>query len=300
LRVYVWPTTPSRRRQALLGAWSEPEQRGFGLFLDQGAPEVRMGDGQGGVAKLSTATPLLERCWYLVTASFDAASGRLEISQAPVTQKTFHPDDSASVSDRTTVRPSCTGLPFLFAAWYEGPSEAPGPERPVSAGGHYNGKLDRPRLAGRALGPAEMVALGGDDLPDGLVTSVVAAWDFSVDIPSETLVDLSPNRVDGRIVNLPARAMTGHNWTGDVMDWTEAPGQYGAIHFHDDDLVDAGWQEDFAFEVPQDLRSGIFASRLRANEAVVWVPFVVRPPRGPARGRIAVLASTASDGVSML
>jgi N,N-dimethylformamidase len=299
LRVYVWPTTPSRRRQALLGAWSEPEQRGFGLFLDQGAPEVRMGDGQGGVAKLSTATPLLERCWYLVTASFDAAGGRLEISQAPVTQKTFHPDDSASVSDRTTVRPSCTGLPFLFAAWYEGPSEAPGPERPVSAGGHYNGKLDRPRLAGRALGPAEMVALGGDDLPDGLVTSVVAAWDFSVDIPSETLVDLSPNRVDGRIVNLPARAMTGHNWTGDVMDWTEAPGQYGAIHFHDDDLVDAGWQEDFAFEVPQDLRSGIYAARLRANEAEFWVPFFVRPPKGQAHGKIAFLASTATYVVYM-
>ena len=103
----------------------------------------------------------------------------------------------------------------------------------------------------------------------------------------------------GRTVNLPARAMTGHNWTGEVMDWTQAPAQYGAIHFHDDDLVDAGWQEDFRFEVPQDLRSGVFAARLRANEAEFWVPFFVRPRKGSARGKIAFLASTATYIVYM-
>jgi N,N-dimethylformamidase len=299
LRLFVWPTTPGRRRQALLGAWSEPEQRGFGLFLDeQGALEARLGDGAG-VARLSTGTPLLERRWYLVSATFDAASGRLEISQAPVGDKTFHRDEARTVAGATAVRPACRGLPFLLAAWHEGPSEAPGPDRPILAGGHFNGKLDRPRLAARALGPVELAALGGDTLPDELVTSVLAAWDFALEIPSETVVDISPNRLHGRIVNLPARAMTGHNWTGEVMDWTQAPGQYGAIHFHDDDLVDAGWQEDFRFAVPADLRSGVYAARLRANEAEFWVPFFVRPPRGEARARIAFLASTATYIVYM-
>jgi N,N-dimethylformamidase len=299
LRVLVWPTTPGRARQAVLGAWSEPEQRGFGLFLDErGAPEVRLGDGVG-VARLATDTPLRARCWYLLTASFDAASGRLELAQAPVGHKTFQPDGARMASDSTTVRPACGGLLFLFAAWHEGPSEAPGTDRPLAAGGHFNGKLDRPRLAARAFDPGEMAALGADALPDDLVTSVLAAWDFSLDIPGETIIDISPNRMHGRIVNLPARAMTGHNWTGEVMDWTQAPGQYGAIHFHDDDLVDAGWQEDFRFEVPQDLRSGVYAARLGANEAEFWVPFFVRPPRGQARGKIAFLASTATYIVYM-
>ncbi len=299
LRAFVWPTTPGRRRQALLGAWSEPEQRGFGLFLDeQGALEARLGDG-GGIARLSTGKPLRERRWYWVCATFDAASGRLEISQAPVGDKTFHRDEWRTVADQTAVRPACRGLPFLLAAWYEGPSEAPGPERPVLAGGHLNGKLDRPRLAARALDPAELATLGGDALPDGLVTAMLAAWDFALEIPSETIVDVSPNRLHGRIVNLPARAMTGHNWTGEVMDWTQAPGQYGAIHFHDDDLVDAGWQEDFRFEVPADLRSGVYAARLRANEAEFWVPFFVRPAKGQARAKIAFLASTATYIVYM-
>ena len=132
LRVFVWPTTPGRGRQALLGAWSEPEQRGFGLFLDErGAPQARIGDGTGGVAGLSTGTPLLERRWYLVTASFDAASGRLELSQAPVSHKTFQPDDSRTASETTSVRPACSGLPFLLAAWNAGPSDAPGRDRPL-------------------------------------------------------------------------------------------------------------------------------------------------------------------------
>jgi N,N-dimethylformamidase len=33
----------------------------------------------------------------------------------------------------------------------------------------------------------------------------------------------------------------GHNWTGEYTDWRQAPDQYGAIHFHDDDLADACW-----------------------------------------------------------
>jgi N,N-dimethylformamidase beta subunit-like, C-terminal len=298
-RAFVWPTTPGRSRQALLGAWSEGEQRGFGLFLDEaGALEARIGDGTG-VARLSTGTPLLERRWYVVAASFNAESGRLEVSQAPVSGKTFYLGAACRASDSTTVRTDCSGLPFLLAAWHEGPCEAPCPDRPFLAGGHYNGKLDRPRLARRALDAAEMAALGADALPDELLTAVLGTWDFSADIPGETIVDASPNRMDGRIINLPARAMTGHNWTGEVMDWTQAPEQYGAIHFHDDDLVNAAWQEDFRFEVPQDLRSGVYAARLCANEAEFWVPFFVRPPKGRANARIAFLASTATYTVYM-
>ena len=92
--------------------------------------------------------------------------------------------------------------------------------------------------------------------------------------------------------------MTGHNWTGAVMDWTRAPEQYGAIHFHDDDLVDANWQPDFELELPAALRSGVYAVRLSASEAEFYVPFFVRPPRADSgiqrRAKIAFLASTAT------
>ena len=36
--------------------------------------------------------------------------------------------------------------------------------------------------------------------------------------------------------------MTGHNWTSREEHFIHAPAEYGAIHFHDDDLEDAGWK----------------------------------------------------------
>ena len=78
------------------------------------------------------------------------------------------------------------------------------------------------------------------------------------------------------------------------MDWTKAPGQYGAIHFHDDDLHDCRWQPDFSFTVPAGLRSGFYAARLTADDAKFYVPFFVRPKRRTAAARIAFLASTAT------
>src|SRR6202022_2590239 len=111
---------------------------------------------------------------------------------------------------------------------------------------------------------------------------------------SDLIRDLGPWRLDGVTVNQPTRAVRGHNWTGATMDWREAPEQYGAIHFHDDDLVDACWEPDFAFTVPADLRSGVYAAKLSADGFEFWVPFFVRPPRGAARSRVAFLASTAT------
>jgi N,N-dimethylformamidase beta subunit-like, C-terminal/Concanavalin A-like lectin/glucanases superfamily len=295
LQAYVWPTTPGRRRQALLGTWSESAQQGFGLALDpSGALELRLGDGRT-VAALSTQQPLLERRWYLVAGSFDAATGRLGLWQIPVQDPSFHDQPAVRVESASALRAHDGGAPFLFAAWHEGEADAPTAWRQLVVGGHYNGKLDRPRLANRALGEAEILALAGDGaLPAGLERALVARWDFARDISSERLSDTTPNRLHGTAVNLPTRAMTGHNWTGAVMDWTRAPEQYGAIHFHDDDLMDANWQTDFELEVPAGLRSGVYAARLSAQEAEFYVPFFVRPARGTRRARVAWLAATAT------
>jgi N,N-dimethylformamidase len=295
LQAYVWPTTPGRRRQALLGTWSEHWRQGFGLGLDaQGALELRVGDGRE-VALLSTQQPLLARRWYLVAGSFDANTGRLALWQMPVHSPSFHDQPAVRVEGGSALRGTGGGASLLFAAWHEGEADAPTAWRQLVMGGHYNGKLDRPRLADRALGEAEILALAGDGaLPSGLEQALVARWDFSREISSERLIDTTPNRLHGTTVNLPARAMTGHNWTGAVMDWTRAPEQYGAIHFHDDDLVDANWQTDFELEVPVELRSGVYAARLSAQEAEFYVPFFVRPPRGSAPAKIAYLASTAT------
>ena len=288
LSAVVWPTTPGRGRQAILGTWSEANGgSGYGLTLaEDGSLEVRIGDGAGRTAMLTSGRPLQTRRWYQAAASFDADSGKLTLLQRPLADKTFHAHDTVAVETETTARPVAPDGPFLFAAWRNG--------GPFGIGGFYNGKIDRPRLADRALGAAEIDALAGAGIPDHLTDAIVAAWDFAQDISGEAIRDLSANRLDGETVNTPARAMTGCNWDGSEHNWTRAPQQYGAIHFHDDDLDDARWEADFSFTVPDDCRSGCYAARLSADGAEFHVPFFVRAPRGAATADVAYLAATAT------
>ena len=82
---------------------------------------------------------------------------------------------------------------------------------------------------------------------------MIGWWDFSKGISGTCATDMSPNRLHGDIVNLPTRGMRGHNWTGREHSWQHAPEEYGAIHFHDDDLYDAGWQTDFTLTVSESM-----------------------------------------------
>ena len=105
--------------------------------------------------------------------------------------------------------------------------------------------------------------------------------------------DRSPNQLHGQTVNMPARGMKGYNWNGESMDWKQTPEQYGAIHFHDDDVYDAGWEVDFSLTVPADLKSGLYAARLRSGTEEDYIPFVVKPAKGKEK-RLAFLLPTAS------
>lgn len=133
----------------------------------------------------------------------------------------------------------------------------------------FDGKIDSPRIDG------------------------VAAWDFSIGICSTRIVDTGPNALHGQIVNMPMRGVTGWNWTGRSLDFKQVPGEYGAIHFHRDDLEDAKWQTDFVLTVPEDLASGLYTIRLNAGGEEDFIPFFVRARR-PGKAKIAFLAPTFS------
>jgi N,N-dimethylformamidase len=150
----------------------------------------------------------------------------------------------------------------------------------------FNGKIAAPRLYDRALTETECrAAAAGAPPPDCL-----AAWDFSRDMDSDRLIDTGASACHGRAENRPARRMTGPCWTGDF----SASHTYDAIHFHDDDVSDAGWPESFSLVIPDDWRSGVYAVRLRADGAEDFLPFVVCPPRGRSANPIALLLPTFS------
>ena len=218
--------------------------------------------------------------WCLVVASFDPATGVARLHQQQRTELAGQPA-ATSVQQKISLMPSVSGAPLLIAARNGAPVTA-----------HYNGKIDSPRLARVALPLAEALLLLQS--PEYRQNDLVAAWDFSQHIPDTWVVEESGNGLHGETMNLPARAMTGYDWNGTEFCWTKAPQHYGAIHFHEDDLYDAGWQPDLKFTVPDTLRSGCYALRLRAGDAEDYIPFFVRAETGRPRAKILYLAQTAT------
>jgi len=251
----IWPTRPGAGRQCLI-AVDAPGVRVRLYLAKAGGIGVEVND-----ARAEVAAPMLARRWYDVTAAIDPAAGRLRVSQAPHRPLGRTQDGGAADGP---CGPVGTGVGRVVLA-----AEPDGD----GATSHYSGKLERPRLA----------ALDG---------SPVAAWDLSVGIETQGIVDRGPQGAHGRLVNLPTRAMTGSSWTGEEHRWTAAPEQYGAIHFHDDDLGDCDWEESFALDVPGGWPSGFYAAHLRNEAGEDLIPFFVRPAPGAALAAVAVLVPT--------
>jgi N,N-dimethylformamidase beta subunit-like protein len=258
ISAWIFPTTPGAGAQGIVTCWDEREQRGFGLFLeDDGDLGLRL-DGE----TIRTGAPLRAFAWARVRA--EVAGGRVRLEQSPLLRFPF--DESAVVVEHDPPpEPHAVGAAPLVLGGHLG---ADGPV------GRFNGKLESPRLESGGV--------------------VVAEWDFSRDIGGDVARDVSGHGHDGRFVNMPMHAVTGHAWTGREVDWKRAPDQYGAVFLHDDDLEDARWEPDFELVVPDDLPTGVYAAWLRAGGDEEWLPFFVRPPRGTARAAIAFLAPTLS------
>lgn len=286
----IWPTTPGRGRQTIIGRWSEPDGRGFALEIaEDSAISLLLGDGQR-IERVSAGVALLPRVWYFVAATYDANSQEVRIYQDP--QSPFWNSSSReSVVAQTTILWSTKREePLLFAGHTVG-AKLGGQTR---VEGHFNGKLSAPRLANRALTRDEMQRMHHEQMSSDLNEFVVGAWDFSQHIQEERIEDVSSNALHGTTVNLPSRAVKGPNWTGKFMRWTEAPEEYGAIHFHEDDLYDASWEVDIAFRIPSSWQSGVYAIRLVSDSAENYLPFVVRPGRYSERSPICFILPTAT------
>lgn len=272
--VHLWlqATTPDKPHQVLMTCAQ------FTISLDAGRPTLAM-DGQ---VLAQVDSRVRAHCWYRLVAGFDADTGRVHLEL-----------DALAATDAALSDAASGDAPAHYtAAGHDGVRLAA--DRVLNADGmtathFYNGKLDMPCVFDRPVDSTVTEALTAGVAPTKL-PGLVAAWDFSRDIGSRRVTDISRNALHGRTMQMPARAMTGHNWDGSETAWRHAPHQYGAIHFHEDDLDDAGWDVSLAWAVPTDLPSGIYAIHLESDDGEDYVPFYVRPRRGTAGARILFLA----------
>lgn len=275
VHVWAWPTTPQLRDQTLL-AYGDADADGWALRLREGQVVLYV----AGRAVAASPVSLHARCWYSIAAAVDAENGtaRLEIETNTGLDLAVHSATSACAP----------GTPpeadLTFAA-----EPASGRAR---ARRFYNGKLEAPTVWSTALSRDEMASVRLAD-SSGLPTPV-AAWDFADGISGQKVTDVSGNGRRGRLVNRPTRAMTGHRWAGTESAWKHAPTEYGAIHFHDDDLDDANWSTTFGWDVPDDLPSGVYAAHLTGEGKEDFIPVFVRPRPGTASAAVALVIPTFS------
>ena len=278
VRGYAQPTTPTLGEQALISRWDSATGTGWWVGLTGGRLTLRLGDGTS-VHDTVTDRPLHAWTWYAITASW--RDGITSVRAEPTltsANSLWSPAVGLAVATagegHGAPTPAAAAAPTVLAACWDSTSGA--------TTGHYNGKLDSPSVS---AGPDADVAL--------------AHWDFGADIgragaASDRCTDLGPHGWHGRCHNAPYRGMTGWNWTGEEENYRHAPEQYGAIHFHDDALADAGWDTDVTLVVPDELPSGVYALRVSYREHVDHIPFWVLPPRGTATAPVLLLFPTAS------
>jgi N,N-dimethylformamidase len=249
----IWPTLPDDGPQTVISRRDPATGAGFALVLTPDGMAL-----ESGTARVVTGKKLRSRAWYRVWASADPATGMLRVGQQPL-KRAFAIDDEGEASKTGAALELDVPQPVVIGA--EAALDRP-------ARHCFNGKIEAPSVAG------------------------VAAWDFARRMDSLEVEDSGPNGLHGRLINLPTRAMKGASWTGVERNWKGAPHQYAAIHFHDDDLHDCGWADDFSFTVPKDMKSGAWGMQLRCGPHRDIIPFFVRPQVAKPQAKVCYLAAT--------
>ncbi len=295
---WIWPTLPAREDfQTILSLWQPERQAGIKLgLMDGGRLTLVTGNGRGIVERVALDRPLRERQWYQVSLAINPARGTALLAQDP---RERYPgiDDAGQLSTRLPVTPALKPGDLRLAGTKDESGQ-------IHA--HFDGKIDSPVLLRGAHPPETYARVLTRPLPQDLRDAVVAQWDFSRAMTTTRAEDAGPDQLHGELVNLPTRAVTGWNWSGACHNWKVKPEHYGAIHFHHDDLYDAGWAPSLTWRVPRDLPSGPYALKVNNGESssaetrAYYIAFFVRPPRRhqsrrkSGRPKVAFLAPTCS------
>lgn len=282
LQVLIWPTLPGQGEQSILSRENPESGAGFRLYIDtHGAVGFEFSANAVKRSRVTTGIPVIAERWYLVSASYDASDNTLTVSQQPL--KPY-----PKVGDAGQM--SCRMTEATIAAEIEAPimiAARPAINEPAKE--HFNGRIEAPGIFSRSLNREEMIRLA-----DTKCSDLIAAWDFSIGIPTEQVTDRSVNQLHGYLVNLPTRGVSGQAWNGDEHCWQKKPEHYAAIHFHDDDLYDCGWETDFEIRLPDDISSGVYAIHLHSESEAYYIPFSVRPRRGTTTAPVVFILPTVS------
>ena len=213
---------------------------------------------------ISNSISIKLRTWYKLECGFDVLSGTIYLSQSIIKH--------SKLIDNNIEK-----IPFKFSKEIDGLIYIGVSYLNTEFINYFNGKIENPKIFLQSK--------------DGFLSSLVE-WDFSKGISTNSIPSNKISNLDLKLINYPMRAVTGSNWNGTEMSWKHAPYQYCAIHFHEDDIYDFKWENDFSFTIPSDMPNGIYIMRLRCEEYEDAITFFVCPPKHTQASKLCVIIPT--------
>jgi len=143
-----------------------------------------------------------------------------------------------------------------------------------------DGLIESPFVLSRAVDREELEDWNSSIADRSSLTTDAALvhwWDTSHDTHLFSVADGAGSRVLD-LIGGPTRSIPGRWWTGDVHDPRLAPEQFGSVHFHSDDLLDAAWPIVAQIMLPQDADGGVYGVRivLDSDGSQDVVPIIIR------------------------
>lgn len=268
-------------RQGLVTQYTEYAPCGFALAIDdQGRLTAYFGDGGPGRAEWlrTSPSPLAEKVWQHVAATFDAGVVTLFVNGAPV--------DQATLPGLAAFRPG--EAPLRIGAFGDA----------AGTGFFLDGDLAMPAMYGRALEPSEIAGraqkLVAPRAPRD--ASLLGCWRFAEE-RGPTVADASACGRTGTIVHHGTWMIGGPSY-----DANDVPGNYApdadplrghGLRLSSSDLHDCGWSITQSMTIPVDSPPGLYVGRIECQGCARYdVTFLVRrAPTQPA-APIVVLAAT--------
>ena len=269
LSVFIFPTLLKRsRKQVIL---SRKNNNGFELFINN-EDKIQFNINN---YNIKLKKKIFENNWYFITAKYNSKNGSIYISEELV----FKQNENNVINvNKKIIKKNIdfTNNDYnLFIAANSNNGQIKN---------FYNGKIDSLKIYDKETKL---------DLSKK-ASKTFAEWDFSKFISSDKIFDKSINKLHGKLINHPARAVTGYNWNEKNQDWKINSTNYSSIHFHEDDLSDCNWDTDFKFKIPNKMKSGIYAVKLFNRNDEFYIPFCVKPKKKSKKNKILFLMPTAS------
>lgn len=255
-------------RQTLVSCLDSHSRTGFAVSLRGSTFEFLIGTGDNVEVVQSR---LLVNRWRWLRISVNLINKQFDASIQQLVRLSEKPPEGEVITKALSAPMVLGSNELLFGAGILGENG----QKNSQPSCFYNGRLDSPVFT--VSGPSRQV---------------IAKYDFSKNISTDIIEDVSGNGRNGVLMNAPTRAVKGYDWDGSQPDWTKATYGYGAIHFHEDDLDDAKWATNFSITIPSTTRSGAYAVEVKCLDGTTdMITFFVRP-NPSSEAQIALVMTT--------